>query len=44
MSYQRRALLELAEVHQTARDHDLADAPLHAYVEGLEPEEQGGVL
>ncbi len=39
-AYQRRALLELAEVHQTARDHDLADAPLHAYVEGLEPEEQ----
>ena len=38
--YQRRALLELAEVHQTARDHDFADAPLDAYVEGLEPEER----
>ena len=25
--YQRRALLELAEVHQTARDHNFADAP-----------------
>ena len=39
-AYQRRALLELAEVHQTARNHDLADAPLDAYVEGLTPEEQ----
>ena len=39
-AYQRRALLELAEVHQTARDHDLADAPLDAYVERLAPEEQ----
>ena len=38
-AYRRRALLELAEVHQTARDHDLADAPLAAYVEGLAPEE-----
>lgn len=38
--YQRRALLELAEVHQTARDHDFADAPLDAYIEGLEPEER----
>ena len=38
--YRRRALLELAEVHQTARDHDFADAPLDAYIEGLEPEER----
>ena len=39
-AYRRRALLELAEVHQTARDHDLADAPLDAYVDGLKPDEQ----
>ena len=39
-AYQRRALLEMAEVHQTARDHDLAEAPLDAYVKGLAPEEQ----
>ena len=39
-AYQRRALLEMVEVYQTARDHDLADASLDAYVEGLEPEEQ----
>ncbi|MDE2998855.1 MAG: tetratricopeptide repeat protein [Gemmatimonadota bacterium] len=39
-AYQRRALLELAEVHQSARDHDLADTPLDAYIEGLEPEER----
>ena len=39
-AYQRRALLELAEVHQSARDHDLADVPLDAYIEGLEPEER----
>ncbi|MDE3258735.1 MAG: tetratricopeptide repeat protein [Gemmatimonadota bacterium] len=39
-AFQRRALLELAEVYQTARDHDLADTPLHAYVESLEPEER----
>ena len=38
-AFQRRALLELAEVHQAARDHDLAEAPLDAFVEGLEPEE-----
>ena len=38
--YQRRALLELAEVHQTARDHNFADALLDAFVEGLEPEER----
>ena len=38
--YQRRALLELAEVHQIARAHDLADAPLDAYVEGLDLEER----
>ena len=39
-AFQRRALLELAEVHQSARDHDLADAPLDTYIEGLEPEER----
>ena len=38
--YQRRALLKLAEVHQTARDHNFADALLDAFVEGLEPEER----
>ena len=38
--YQRRALLELAEVHQIARAHDLAEAPLDAYVEGLDLEER----
>ena len=37
-AYQWRALLELAEVHQTARDDDLEDAPLDAYVVDLEPE------
>ena len=39
-AFQRRALLELAEVHQTARDHDLAEVPLDAYVEGLAPVEK----
>lgn len=39
-AYRRRALLKLAEVHQTARDHDLADASLDAYVDGLKPDEQ----
>lgn len=39
-AFQRKALLELAEVHQSARDHDLADTPLDAYIEGLEPEER----
>ncbi|MDE3258733.1 MAG: tetratricopeptide repeat protein [Gemmatimonadota bacterium] len=39
-AFQRRALLEMAEVHQTARDHDLADAPLDAYVASLEPKER----
>lgn len=38
--FQRRALLELAEVHQSARDHDLANTPLDAYIEGLEPDER----
>ena len=38
--FRRRALLELMEVHQTARDHDLAEAPLDAFVDGLEPKEQ----
>ena len=39
-AYQRRALLEMAEVHQTARDHDLANGPLDAYIDGLPTEEQ----
>ncbi len=39
-AHQRRALLELVEVHQTARDHDLADPLLEAFIDGLEPEER----
>ena len=39
-TYQRRALLELVEIHQSARDHDLAEALLNTYVEGLESNEQ----
>ena len=39
-AYQRLALLELVEVYQTARDHDLAEAPLDIYVERLQLEER----
>ena len=37
---QRLALLELAEVYLRARDHDLLEPLLHAYVEGLPLNEQ----
>lgn len=39
-AYQRRAFLELAEMYQRARNHDLFDAILDAYLEGLPPGEQ----
>ena len=39
-AYQRRAFLELSEMHQHAREHDLLDAILDAYLEGLPPSEQ----
>ena len=39
-AYQRRALLELAEVHQAARDHDLADRRWTRSWRALEPEER----
>ena len=39
-AYQRRGLLEMVEVYQTAREHGLADAVLDAYIDGLEPEER----
>ena len=39
-AYQRRAFLDLAEMYQGARDHDLFDAILDAYLEGLPPGEQ----
>ena len=40
-AHQRRALLELVEVHQTARDHDLAEALCSKLsLTALEPEER----
>lgn len=39
-AYKRRGLLEMVEVYQTAREHDLADSVLDAFIDGLEPEER----
>ena len=39
-AHQRRAFLELAEVYQRARDHDVSEVLLDAFLEGLSPNEQ----
>ena len=39
-AHQRRAFLELTEVYQRARDHDVSEVLLDAFLEGLAPDEQ----
>ncbi len=39
-AHQQRAFLELAEVYQRARDHDVSEVLLDAFLEGLAPDEQ----